>query len=84
MVFCAVFSLLLPALCNNMVWNLQQLQPFKATLALSLESAWAAFGGLVMLNERMDAIQIVGCMLMFVAVVFAQMPSKKEKKSTSN
>lgn len=59
-------------------------QPFKATLALSLESAWAAFGGLVMLNERMDAIQIVGCMLMFVAVVFAQMPSKKERKSTSN
>ncbi len=56
-------------------------QPFKATLALSLESAWAAFGGLVMLNEHMTATQIVGCLLMFGAVVFAQMPSKK--KSTS-
>ncbi len=51
--------------------------PFKATLALSLESAWAAFGGLVMLNEHMDAKQIVGCLLMFGSVVFAQMPSKK-------
>lgn len=51
--------------------------PFKATLALSLESAWAAFGGLVMLNEHMDLAQIAGCLLMFGSVVVAQMPSKK-------
>ena len=50
--------------------------PFKATLALSLESAWAAFGGLVMLNERMEPIEIVGCALMFAAVIVAQLPSK--------
>ena len=50
--------------------------PFKATLALSLESAWAAFGGLVMLNERMEAIEVVGCLLMFAAVIVAQLPDK--------
>lgn len=50
--------------------------PFKATLALSLESAWAAFGGLVMLNERMDAVEVIGCVLMFAAVIVAQLPAK--------
>ena len=50
---------------------------FKATLILSLESAWAAFGGLIMLGEKMDATEVLGCILMFCAVIVAQMPDKK-------
>ncbi len=53
--------------------------PFKATLVLSLESAWAAFGGFVMLGERMEVVEVVGCILMFAAVIVAQLPSKDSK-----
>lgn len=54
-------------------------QPAKATLALSLESAWAAVGGVLVLGETLSAKELVGCILMFSAVVFAQLPQRRKK-----
>lgn len=56
-------------------------QPSKATLALSLESAWAAVGGVLVLGETLSAKELAGCALMFCAVVLAQLPCRMKGKS---
>lgn len=51
-------------------------RPTHAVLILSLESVWAAVGGAFLLSEHMSAREIIGCILVFVAVIAAQLPSK--------
>ena len=53
-------------------------QPAKATLALSLERAWSVVGGAIILGETMSPRELFGCMILFVAVVIAQLPEKKK------
>ncbi len=52
--------------------------PAPATLALSLESVWAAVGGMIILGEKMNAREIIGCIILFLSVIFAQLPSRKK------
>lgn len=47
-------------------------RPSHAVLILSLESVWAAIGGALMLGERMSARELTGCVLVFLAVIAAQ------------
>ena len=47
-------------------------QATKATLALSLESVWAAIGGAIILSERLSINELIGCLLVFLAVLMAQ------------
>ena len=54
-------------------------QPTKATLALSLESAWSVVGGAIILGETMTARELLGCLILFISVVIAQLPEKKRK-----
>ncbi len=56
-------------------------KPTLATLALSLESVWAAIGGAVILSERMSPREIIGCILVFSAVLLSQMHLKKKGSS---
>lgn len=51
-------------------------QSTKATLALSLESVWAATGGALILGERLSLKELTGCILLFTAVVISQLPEK--------
>ncbi len=53
-------------------------KPTPATLALSLESVWAAVGGAVILAERMSAREIAGCILVFSAVLLSQIRIEKK------
>lgn len=48
-------------------------QATKATLALSLESVWAAIGGALILSERLSVNEVIGCALVFLAVLLAQL-----------
>lgn len=48
-------------------------QATKATLALSLESVWAAIGGALILSERLSVNEIIGSALVFLAVLLAQL-----------
>lgn len=52
-------------------------EPAAASIIMSLESVFAALSGWLMLNERLGAVQIFGCVLMFAAVVVSQLPGKK-------
>ncbi|MBE6637309.1 MAG: DMT family transporter [Ruminococcaceae bacterium] len=48
-----------------------------ATLAMSLESVFAALAGWLILKETMSVPEILGCVLIFVAIVVAQLPTKR-------
>lgn len=52
--------------------------PTVATLLLSLESVFSVLTGWVVLGETLSARELFGCVLIFVAVVLAQLP-KREK-----
>ena len=55
--------------------------PTTATLLMSLESVFAALSGWVLLNESLSAKELLGCVLVFAAVILAQipLPVKSEK-----
>lgn len=55
--------------------------PAPATLAMSLESVWAAVGGMLLLGEVMSLRETLGCTILFVAVVIAQLPDKIKRTS---
>lgn len=51
-----------------------------ASIILSMESVFGALFGILFLNETKNAIQTVGCLLVFAAVVVAQLPAREKKK----
>lgn len=48
-------------------------RPEHAVFALSLESVWAAIGGALILSERLTPRELAGCILVFAAVLAAQL-----------
>jgi drug/metabolite transporter (DMT)-like permease len=48
--------------------------PSAAAILMSLESVFAVVGGMLILHERMTGREILGCGLMFLAVILAQLP----------
>ena len=51
--------------------------PTVASLLMSLESVFSVLAGWIILNERLNAKEITGCVLIFIAVILAQLPAKK-------
>lgn len=69
--YTAFFSL---GLCYTLqVWAQKHTPPADAALILSLESVFAVLSGWLLLNERLAMIQVIGCALIFVAVVLSQL-----------
>lgn len=46
--------------------------PTKATLILSLESAWSAIGGALILHQYLTFKELIGCAMIFFAVIISQ------------
>ena len=66
----ALFSL---GLCYTLqIWAQRHTPPADAALILSLESVFAVLAGWLLLDEFLAPIQIVGCVLIFAAVVLSQ------------
>ncbi len=55
--------------------------PTVASILMSLESVFAALGGWLLLNKSLSAVEILGCVVMFAAIVLAQLPIKNNKKA---
>lgn len=53
--------------------------PTVASLVLSLESVFSVLAGWVILGQSMSGREILGCVLMFAAIILAQLPDKKQK-----
>lgn len=52
-----------------------------AAVIMSLESVFAAIAGAVLLGERLSSIEIVGCALVFAAVILAQWPELRRARA---
>lgn len=52
--------------------------PTSASLIMSLESVFALLAGMVFLGQYLHPREIVGCAVMFMAIVLSQIPNKKE------
>lgn len=55
--------------------------PTLASMLLCLESVFAVLAGAVLLGEGMGLREIIGCVLMFAAILVAQLPSKEEQEN---
>lgn len=53
--------------------------PTVAVLILSLESCFSVLGGFLFLGERLSVRELLGCGLMFAAIILAQLPEKNVK-----
>lgn len=57
--------------------------PTIVTLLLSLESVFSVVAGALILHDRLTGREYIGCVLMFVAVVLAQIPIKRRNQENS-
>lgn len=57
----------------------KNVEPTVASLLLSLESVFAALAGAVILHERLSIKETIGCVLVFIAIILAQLPEKTKK-----
>ena len=44
-----------------------------------MESVFGVLAGMVFLGEMMEMREILGCIIMFAAIITAQLPSKEER-----
>ncbi len=56
------------------------LNPTVASIIMSLESAIAAIAGWIILGQSLSEREIIGCVVMFAAIIIAQIPIKLRKK----
>ncbi|OUP67040.1 EamA family transporter [Drancourtella sp. An177] len=54
------------------------INPTVASLILSLESVISVLAGMLALGETLNQREIIGCVLMFAAIILAQIPEKKK------
>ncbi len=54
------------------IWGQKHTPPTDAAILLSFESVFAVLGAWLVLNERLSAIQIVGCAIIMAAVILSQ------------
>lgn len=80
----------LPALCYSglmacgVAYTLQivgqkDVNPTVASLIMSLESVVSALSGFVVLGQKLTVDEIIGCVIMFVAIILAELPIKRKK-----
>ena len=55
--------------------------PTVASLLMSLESVFAVIAGTFILHEQMSARELLGCVIMFAAIIMVQLPQKEAKAS---
>lgn len=58
-------------------------EPTLATLALSLESVFSVLSGWIILHETLNAKEALGCIIVFIAVILAELPEKKAQESNT-
>ena len=56
----------------------KNMNPAIASLLLSLESCFSVLAGWAVLGERLSARESIGCVLMFAAIILAQLPERQQ------
>lgn len=52
-------------------------EPTVASLILSLESCISVLAGWIILRQQLSTKEILGCVIMFAAIILAQFPQKQ-------
>lgn len=81
----AIKSVIIPllyagCLSSGVAYTLQMvgqrdLNPTIASMIMSLEAVISVISGIVLLHERPSARELIGCVLMFIGVILAQIPT---------
>ena len=56
-------------------------EPTVASLLLSLESVFSLIAGWLLLGQGMSRRELLGCGLMFAAIIWVQLPGPRSRKS---
>ena len=75
--YCGVFSSGVAYTCQ--VLGQKHAEPSVASLIMSLESVFSVIFGALILGERLTLLEGLGCVVIFIAVVIPQLPSKEER-----
>lgn len=59
----------------------KNMNPTIASLILSLESVVSVLAGWIILHQALSTREIIGCILMFAAIILAQLPEKDHQRS---
>lgn len=54
------------------------MNPTVASLILSLESCISVLAGWVLLDQKLSIKELLGCVIMFAAIILAQLPEKEK------
>ncbi|MGN1267554.1 MAG: DMT family transporter [Dorea sp.] len=57
----------------------KNVDPAIASLILSLESCFSVLAGWMLLGQKLSVRESIGCVLMFAAIILAQLPDKKKE-----
>lgn len=60
------------------------MNPTVASLIMSLESVISVLAGMVLLSQRLTSWEILGCVMMFVAIILAQLPQREKGELYEN
>lgn len=71
------------ALSTGVAYTLQivgqkGLNPTLASLIMSLESVISLIAGWLILNQKLSRRELLGCAVMFAAIILVQLPEKKK------
>ena len=66
------------------IWGQQKTKPEAAAIIMSLESVFAALAGWAMLSERMSLRELLGCVLLFAAIILVQVNIKRPRAEKSS
>ncbi len=80
--YCGVFSSGVAYTCQ--VLGQKHAEPSVASLIMSLESVFAVVFGVILLGESLSLVEALGCVVIFIAVVIPQLPSKEERLTAKN
>ncbi len=58
----------------------RDVNPAVASLLMSLESCFSVLAGWLILGERLSRREFLGCVLMFAAILLAQLPARRGRK----
>ncbi|WP_425756598.1 DMT family transporter [Ihubacter sp. rT4E-8] len=75
--YCGIFSSGIAYTCQTL--GQQDEEPAVASLILSLESVFSVIFGALLLSERLTLLEGLGCVVIFIAVIIPQLPSREER-----
>ena len=58
----------------------KNVNPTVASLILSLESCISVLAGWMLLGQKLSLKELIGCVIMFAAIILAQLPEKNTTK----